>query len=179
MSSRDARGLPVVHTTLTQDPVVTGRAAVPYVGTRRTVTMTTMADIADRIPEVVGWVLENGHAPAGAPFLRYLVIDMERELVVEAGIPVDGPVEAAGEVYAGTLPAGRYATVVHTGHPDDLVGATGDLLRWAEREGLAFDASPGPDGEVWGCRLENYLTDPREEPDMDRWETELAFRLAD
>ena len=35
------------------------------------------------------------------------------------------------------------------------------------------------DGQRWGCRLEVYNTDPTEEPDMSRWEAELAFRLAD
>jgi hypothetical protein len=34
------------------------------------------------------------------------------------------------------------------------------------------------DGQRWGCRLEAYTTDPAEEPDMNTWETELAFRLA-
>jgi hypothetical protein len=27
--------------------------------------------------------------------------------------------------------------------------------------------------------VEYYLTDPREEPDMSKWVTQLAFRLAD
>jgi hypothetical protein len=34
------------------------------------------------------------------------------------------------------------------------------------------------DGQRWGCRLEVYNTDPAEEPNMNKWETELAFRLA-
>jgi hypothetical protein len=33
-------------------------------------------------------------------------------------------------------------------------------------------------GQEWGCRLEIYKTNPSEEPDMGKWETELAFRLA-
>ncbi|MEU2164918.1 hypothetical protein QRN89_20535 [Streptomyces chengbuensis] len=40
--------------------------------------------------------------------------------------------------------------------------------------------TPGPDGaEHWGCRIASYLTDPRVEPHMERWETVPAFRLAD
>ena len=39
--------------------------------------------------------------------------------------------------------------------------------------------SPSADGDRWGARLEFYLTDPREEPDMSKWQTQLAFRLAD
>jgi hypothetical protein len=34
-------------------------------------------------------------------------------------------------------------------------------------------------GEVWGRRLERYLTDPAKEPDPSRWETVLEFRLQD
>jgi hypothetical protein len=33
-------------------------------------------------------------------------------------------------------------------------------------------------GDRWSCRLEIYLTDPSQEPDMNKWETQLAFRLA-
>jgi hypothetical protein len=37
----------------------------------------------------------------------------------------------------------------------------------------------GEEGERWGARVETYLTDPEVEPDMSKWVTELAFRLAD
>jgi effector-binding domain-containing protein len=173
------------HSTLRRDPVVADRPPVPYVGSRRTVTMTTMGLVADRIGALVELVLAHGHVPAGPVFLRYEVIDMAAELVVEAGVPVgegvaeDVTAHGGQDVHHGVLPAGRYATVVHRGHPDTLVGATADLLAWADAAGLRFDVRPSPAGDVWGCRLENYLTDPREEPRLDRWETELAFRLAD
>jgi effector-binding domain-containing protein len=70
-------------------------------------------------------------------------------------------------------------TTMHVGHPDELFSATTDLLAWAEEQGLTWDMSETPDGERWGSRLEWYLTDPADEPDMAKWETELAFRLAD
>jgi hypothetical protein len=69
---------------------------------------------------------------------------------------VASPVEGNAEISVGVLPAGRYATVVHTGHPDTLVTATRDLLEWATERGLDWDA----DGDEWGCRLEEYLSDP-------------------
>lgn len=77
------------------------------------------------------------------------------------------------------LPGGRYATVTHVGHPMGLMLATKELLDWGAAQGLKWDVSPGAQGEQWGCRLENYLTDPGQEPDMSKWETQLAFRLAD
>jgi hypothetical protein len=38
---------------------------------------------------------------------------------------------------------------------------------------LEWDAN----GDTWGCRLEEYLSDPAEVPDMADWQTRLAFRL--
>jgi effector-binding domain-containing protein len=100
---------------------------------------------------------------------------MDNELELEAGVPVASLVEGTGEIRPGVLPAGRYATVVHTGHPDTLVTATRDLLEWAAERDLEWDS----DGETWGCRLEEYLSDPDEVPDMREWQTRLAFRLHD
>ncbi|MFC7479361.1 hypothetical protein ACFQX7_03820 [Luedemannella flava] len=65
------------------------------------------------------------------------------------------------------------------GHPDELAGVTGELLSWAEGQGLQFDYRLAEEGEVWACRLEVYHTDPTVEPDMNKWETTLLFRLAD
>lgn len=168
---------------LPEAPRVVERGETPYVGIRRTVTMTSIDQVADRIPEVIAWLAGRGVDPAGAPFLRYRVIDMVHELVVEAGVPVagpvDGPVDGEGGVAAGLLPAGRYAVATVVGAPEVLVEATAELLRWGDERGLAWDAEPGPEGDRWACRLESYLTNPLEEPDMSRWRTELAFRLRD
>jgi effector-binding domain-containing protein len=107
------------------------------------------------------------------------VIDMARQLEIDNGVPVGAPVDGDGDVIAGAIPLGRYATVTHTGHPSELMGATKALLDWAAAQGLAWDVSPDVGGERWGGRVEYYLTDPREEPDMSKWVTQLAFRLAD
>jgi hypothetical protein len=58
------------------------------------------------------------------------------------------------------------------------MAATKALLDWAAEQGLTFDMTPGDDGDRWASRLENYLTDPSQEPDMSQWVTELAFKLA-
>jgi effector-binding domain-containing protein len=149
------------------------------VGISASITMANLGSIADRIPEIFGWLGARGIAPAGPPFFRYHVIDMERELRVEAGVPVASAVEDDGAVRAGTLPAGRFATTTHTGAPDTLVAATAGLLEWARERGLNWDVSPTETGEQWGCRVEFYLTNPADEPDLSKWETQLAFRLAD
>jgi len=54
------------------------------------------------------------------------------------GLPDDAVLTSAGDVTVGTIPAGRYVTTVHHGHPDGLIDATGAVLEWAAAEGLAF-----------------------------------------
>jgi hypothetical protein len=61
----------------------------------------------------------------------------------------------------------------------ELVGVTKALLDWAAGRGLVWDRTDAPEGQRWGGRLEFYHTDPAEEPDMNNWTVELAFRLAD
>lgn len=150
-----------------------------YVAVTGQVTMDTIPEIADRFGEVYGWLAAGGHEAAGPPFFRYRVIDMDRRLVMEAGVPTDGPLSGGSEVQPGLLPAGRYLTTTYLGHPADLVQVTAGLLAWAEQRDLAFDMARSAEGEVWGSRLEWMETDPALEADMNRWQTRLAFRLAD
>jgi effector-binding domain-containing protein len=160
-------------------PSIVECGAQPYLAIRRPVTMRTIAEIADRIPEVLGWLAMHGVTSAGAPFLKYNLIDMERQLEVEAGVPVAGLVDGEGPVRFGVLPAGRYATVTHIGHPNGLIEVTAALLAWAAERGLRWDMSESSAGQRWGCRLEVFKTNPAEQPDPSKWETELLFRLAD
>lgn len=158
---------------------VTTETEQRYVGVRGTVQMDHFAPIADRLPGLIGQVAATG-AMAGPPFLRYRVIDLGGDLQVEAGVPVSSEVEPAEEeAFLDVLPAGRYVATTHTGPFDELVELTARLLAWAEGQGLVFDVRDSDDGEVWGCRCEFYLTDPSTEPDPARFQTRLAFRLAD
>jgi len=161
---------------VSDNPTIETRVDQPCAAIPVTVRMDELGSV---VPPLTGrvfeWLAARGVTPAGPPFWRYVVIDMENEMELETGVAVTTPVEGDGEVRAGVLPAGRYATVVHTGHPDTLVTATRDLLDWADQRGLDWDT----DGRTWGCRLEEYLSDPAEVPDMGQWETRLAFRLRD
>jgi len=159
-------------------PRIVERPEQPYVAIGGQVTMQTVGAIADRLPEVFVWLAEHDLEPAGAPFFRYNLIDRQRQLDVEVGVPIATATESDGEVHAGVLPAGRYATLTHLGHPDELADVTTKLLDWATQQGLRWDMTETTSGQRWRCRLEVYHTDPAEEPDMRRWQTELAFRLA-
>jgi DNA gyrase inhibitor GyrI len=160
-------------------PEITQRPAMPYAGISAWVTMAAIGSVADRIPEIFGWLGARGIPPAGPPFFRYHVIDMERQLLVEAGVPVAAAVPDDGDVRGGMLPSGQFAVMTHTGAPATLAAATSELLDWAEARRLAFDVTRTDVGETWGCRLEFYLTNPADQPDTSKWQTELAVRLAD
>jgi effector-binding domain-containing protein len=159
-------------------PEIVQRSEQPYVGIRALVTMQTIGQVLPGLcPEVAGWLSAQGVHPAGPPFFKFNVIDMERQLEVEAGFPVAAPLTGDDRVLAGIVPPGRYATLRHTGHPEELITATSRLLDWAAQQGLAFDVEDTSEGQRWAARLEIYQADPP--PDMNAWETELAFKLAD
>jgi len=165
----------------TTEPKLAHRDEQPYVAIRSQVTMQELGTVLPPlIGEVFGWLGSKGVEPAGAPFWRYLVIDMEAKLEIDVAVPVATAVAGEGRIIADVLPAGRYAVLMHTGPYDDLIEVTAALLAWAEEKGLVWDKwSAGPRGEGWRARIETYFTDPTEEPDPAKWETELAFKLAD
>jgi effector-binding domain-containing protein len=139
-----------------------------------------MAEIGPTLPplvgEVFGYMQSQGIAPAGAPFFRYRMIDMEARLDIEVGWPTAHAVEGRSPIISGALPTGRYAVYVHTGHPTELYDVTAALLDWAKANDIQWQTSA--DGKEWAGRLEFYLTDPAQEPDMRKWQTELAFLTA-
>jgi effector-binding domain-containing protein len=161
------------------EPQIADRVAQPYVAIQAFVTMQDLGAVLPGLhPEVFGWLGARGIAPAGPPFWKYNVVDMERQLDVEVGVPVADPVPGDDRVRAGVLPAGRYATLRYTGHPAGLADATASLLEWAAAQDLTWDLTRTDEGDRWGARLEIYETDPAREPDMNKWDTQLAFRLS-
>lgn len=163
----------------TMEPTIVERESKPYVAVRGVVTMATLPDIADRIPEVFTWLATREIAPAGPPFLRYLVIDMPDRLEVEAGIPTEGTQAGEGDVVSGVLPAGRFVTITHLGDYAGLVNTTAAMMAWAAERDLQWDITDTPLGQRWGCRLEVLQTSPRFVPEPADWITDLVFRLAD
>ena len=159
-------------------PKIVERGEQPYVAVKSVVSMKEIGAVAGQfLGEIFGWVAGHGLAPAGAPFFKYNVIDMERGLEIEFGIPTAGPVKGDDRVLAGVLPAGKYASLVYRGPYEQLREANGALLDWIKEQGLKMDVSESPGGDRFGCRLEIYLTDPAVEKDPQKWETEVAIRL--
>ncbi len=162
------------------EPAIIERQAEPYLSIPVSVTMET---IGPAIPATHGrllaWMSAHGVEPAGPPLVRYNVIDMERGLEIEVGIPVAPGTAGDGPVVAGVLPPGRYASLGHVGPHEKLYDAIAALQAWADAKGLAFDMAETPAGDRFGARVEVYQTDPIEEPDPARWRTDVIYRLAD
>jgi effector-binding domain-containing protein len=126
------------------------------------------------IGEVAKWLAKNRVAPGGPPLIRYLSIGNDETVDVEIGIGTSEPA-GGGKIHVGTLPRGKYLTLIHTGPYDRLVNTTAALLEWAKANDVTWDFHVGPSGTTWKARVEHYLTDPEEQPDPAKWETKLAF----
>jgi effector-binding domain-containing protein len=162
------------------EPMIVERTVQPYVAITERVSMSDIGTVLpDLNPQVGAWLSERSLRPSGAPFWKYDVIDMNGSMEVEVAVPILDPVEGDERVRAGLLPAGKYVTATFTGHPMGLENATATLLEWGAQHGVTWDMSPTDVGDVWGARLEIYESDPSVEPDMAKWITTLAFRLAD
>ena len=150
-----------------------------YVGIRTEVPMKALRKAIPQLHgEVFAFLDKQGLTPAGAPFVRYHVIDMVALLDVEMGVPVASPISGDGRVSPGVLPAGQYAVLVYTGVRNGIKGNKA-LLDWGAEQGLVWDRYASDRGDGFGARIESFLTDPADEPNQAKWETEVAIRLAD
>jgi effector-binding domain-containing protein len=135
---------------------------------RAEVPMAEIRDVFDRaFPAVVQALAAQGVEPAGAPFGFYPRMPGETVAVV-VGFPASGPVAADGEVEPFELPGGRVVTGTHVGPYEALEQTYGELVAWAQAEGLTLGEG------MW----ESYLTDPSAEPDPATWRTQLTWPLA-
>ncbi|WP_165422941.1 GyrI-like domain-containing protein [Ktedonosporobacter rubrisoli] len=155
------------------------RSAQPYMGLR---TQISMQEFGPAIPQLFGevfaWLEKRGIAPAGAPFIRYHVINMAAKMDIEAGVPIASILAGDERVKASILPGGRYASLVFTGVENGLA-ANKALLDWGAQHALRWDQWEAENGEAFGSRVEFSLTNPAEEPNPANWQTQIAIRLAD
>lgn len=157
---------------------VTQREAQPYVAIPATATLEEWGRVNALFPEILAHVSQNGHQIVGPPFIRYWTIgDHERPSRVQVGVPIARGVPCMDRILSGTIPAGRYATATHTGHPDDLFEIESQLVKWMESKGLTPATHPEDGGVRWDGRFQFFPTDPREEPDPTKWKIEVAVLL--
>lgn len=161
------------------EPTIEDRNEQPYVGIRTKASLPELPTVIPQtLDEVFAWLGQRGIAPAGAPFIRYHVINMKTQMDIELGVPVASPVQGDDRASYGILPAGRYATLVYT---DVTKGKEANevLVDWAKDNGIEWDRWDDASGDAFRSRYESFLTPPHTEPDKAKWETEVAIKLAD
>ena len=132
------------------------------------------------IPEVLSVLRDSRSTPAGPLLYRYLVAtDVDSPFSVEVGFPTARFIPCEGSAHPGTIPAGRYATYRHLGHPDNLRNSFDLLEHWIDQSGEQPDTEIVNDERRWAGRFEFYLTNPEDQPDPNKWEIELAWKLKD
>jgi AraC family transcriptional regulator len=141
-------------------------ARQPTAVVREQVAMDGLPEFFGRAFGAVSAALEaRGMAPAGPPFALYH--GKPTDLVdVEAGFPVTSPFDPAGNVRAGTLPAGDVVETVHVGPYYTLPDTYDRIMRWMADHGLR------PADTMWEC----YLTGPDAEPST--WRTQVFWPVA-
>jgi effector-binding domain-containing protein len=164
---------------IVMQPKIVARSEKPYVGIRTQTAHETFPQVIPQLlGEVFAWLGKQDIEPAGAPFIRYYVINMETQMDVELCVPVASALAGDGRVCPGVLPAGRYAMLVYAGVKNGIP-ANGVLIDWAKEQGLEWDAWDVESGQAFAARYESFLTGPDDDPDQAKWETEVAIRLAD
>lgn len=149
----------------------------PYLGLRFQTPFEGMfALVTKALKELRKWAKENAVSEQGPYFLRYYHCDMKNTMEVEVGLMTGSVLPGGGHIKPGTLPKGRYASLVYRGN-----GLRGNqaLMKWAQDHGVAFDPLVPGGVESYACRYEAYLTDHRVEPRKLLWDVELSIKLAE
>ena len=158
-------------------PKIVTRPEQPYMGIRTIAPFKGMFKVVESLrKEMNAWVDEHSLTQSGPPFLRYHVIDMRGSMDIEFSFPFRKALPNDGNVKAGILPAGRYASLIFSGG-----GISGNraLIEWVRAQGLEFDRWDTSQGDNFRGRYETYLTDPKIEPRKSKWQIEVAIKLAD
>jgi effector-binding domain-containing protein len=128
------------------------------------------------LKELRNWSKKNALSDESPYFLRYYHCDMKSMMEVEVGLMTNSGLAGHGRIQPGSLPKGRYATLIYRGN-----GLRGNqaLMKWASENKIKFDPLVADEVESYTCRYEAYLTDYRLEPRKLLWDIELSIKIAD
>ena len=134
------------------------------------------AVITKALKELRKWSKENSLSEEGPYFVRYYHCDMQDIMDVEVGLMTNPGHAGQERIKPGSLPKGKYATLVYKGN-----GLPGNqaLMKWAKDNGIKFDPLVPDAVESYVCRYEAYLTDYRIESRKLLWDVELSIKIAD
>ena len=156
-------------------PKIIERPATPYAAMAAEVTIPFGEAIGPLMDEAAGYLSGAGIGEFGPALFKYDVIEMPR-LVIQFGFLTPTPVPGTDRVKPGVLPAGKYVNATYTGHYDNVERATGDVIDWAMAHGVEWDSTAEGPAERFVSRFEIYPNGPDDEPDPNKWITEIWIK---
>jgi effector-binding domain-containing protein len=109
-----------------------------------------LGEAYQKIAEYLASIQAN---PSGPPYVGYHNDDMQ-DLDLEIGFPVAHTGAGEAEIQASEIPAGTYATTIHTGPYEEIAEPYNQLMQWIEAQSL----------QPAGPAYELYLNDPDNTP---------------
>jgi effector-binding domain-containing protein len=160
------------------DPELTERPEQPYAAIRKHIEREQLADVVPQTLTDIRELLSTAKVqPSGPPLIRYLVVDYNTgSIEVDIGLPIpSADLPEHRSVLPGTLPAGTYLSVLHSGDYSGLVKTTAALLDWARHNSITWNVRDDHNVTHWAGRVEHYLVGPPLETDPDKWRTEISI----
>ena len=108
----------------------------------------------------------EGVEMAGMPRVYYLEW-LPDSCTIEAAIPIESSLPTTGDVSVKELPGGTALMDSYFGPYDGLAGAWEALWGSIKEQGLAAT------GMCW----DDYVTDPADEPDQAKWQTDIYIQV--
>ncbi len=106
--------------------------------------------------KIIQYLGSQGQAPVGPPFVAYYNMDMQ-DIDLEIGFPVAGELPGQEDMRPSAIPAGLFASTLHTGPYPEMRSAYETLNAWMAEKGL----------RPTGVAYEHYLNSPMDTPPAD------------
>ncbi|MCE7736597.1 MAG: hypothetical protein GPJ54_17070 [Candidatus Heimdallarchaeota archaeon] len=125
-----------------------------------------MKDISKNMAEVLlmvgNYLKENDIKNDGMPLSIYHEFS-PTHVLMDVGMMVDIDTDGEGEIKKSAIPKAKALKIVHKGDYSDLPKTYGKVFNYIKENGIEENGSP------W----EQYITDPRVEPNKSKWITHI------
>lgn len=120
------------------------------------------AKVYQEIADYVNTLDAEINGPAYCIFYRY---NPGRNVIFEAGYPIDRIVKDSGRIRMVNTPSGEVVTGSHFGPHTGLMDTHAEIQKYITKNEMVWN---GPPWEV-------YVTDTQREPDTSRWQTKIFY----
>ena len=120
---------------------------------------------------------KQGVKEIGAAFLRLETFRDFDNIEADFGFFTEKPMRAHGPFQAGSLPAADYLQTNWRGSYERMRDVHIIAIQWANHMKLGIDSRRDEKGLHFGCLLNVFKVCSLSEPDPEKWETDILFRL--